>query len=468
MFILALEASTTSAKAMYYDTDRESYELATSAYRQTCRNETLIDPELAFEQMMTVGRELVRGRRVDIIALGGTWHSVGLFDREMKPVTPVYQWSNTEPAQLCAALRHEPGYAESYYRRTGCMVNASYAFFKLLMLKDSYDLRSCWCLGQGSYNNYRLTGRRIATDCIISGAGMLNTHTKRYDPEVLAQLGIDESSLPQIVDYTESSSLIPEAAAKLGISPGIPVLPTCSDGALNQAGSGALASGVMTCSIGTSCAIRLTTDRPILPEKCDTWCYLSPVSWLSGGATNCGTSNLDWFKRCAFEPGTSYADIEVGIKAGESTPVFLPFLYGERCPGWNDNRRGGFEDLLPSHDRWSMYRAVQEGVLFNIYQCFEALTRINGKPNKIRLSGGVLHSDSWSQMCADIFQQDMEVDENEQASLLGAVVLAKERLGVIADIRRFDPPCSRVIYHDPQKAELYKSKYQRYMLYYNK
>lgn len=71
-------------------------------------------------------------------------------------------------------------------------------------------------------------------------------------------------------------------------------------------------------------------------------------------------------------------------------------------------------------------------------------------------------------MCADIFQQDMEVDENEQASLLGAVVLAKERLGVIADIRRFDPPCSRVIYHDPQKAELYKSKYQRYMLYYNK
>lgn len=55
------------------------------------------------------------------------------------------------------------------------------------------------------------------------------------------------------------------------------------------------------------------------------------------------------------------------------TPVFLPFLYGERCPGENEERSGGFYGLKPYHDRRSMYRAVQEGVLFNLRQGYEEL-----------------------------------------------------------------------------------------------
>lgn len=467
MFILALEASTTSAKAMYFDSERESYEVSTRPYIHGGKDETRLNPKLVYEQMMSVGRELVSGRPVDIIALSGTWHGVGLFDRDMEPLTDIYQWNNTEPAYICSTLRKDLDYENEYYRRTGCMVNATYAFFKLLMLKERYELSKCYILGQGSYNNYRLTGKRIATDCILSGTGMLNIHTKQYEPMALEALGIDGSQLPQMVSYKDCFPLVSEAAALLGVRPGIPVIPTCSDGALNQAGSGALASGVMTCSIGTSCAIRLTTDKPILPDSHDTWCYLSPVSWLSGGATNCGTNSIDWFKRCAFEAGTSYSQIEERIQ-GDDCPVFLPFLYGERCPGWNDARRGAFANLNPLHDRYHMYRAVQEGVLFNIYQCYEALTKLNGQPKRIRLSGGILNSSAWSQMCADIFHHDMEVDENGQASMLGAVVLAKEALGIIGDVRDFQPACSRVIYSDPGKAALYDEKYQQYISYYDK
>ena len=30
-------------------------------------------------------------------------------------------------------------------------------------------------------------------------------------------------------------------------------------------------------------------------------------------------------------------------------PVFLPFLFGERCPGWCDSRRAGFYQVKASH-----------------------------------------------------------------------------------------------------------------------
>ena len=53
-----------------------------------------------------------------------------------------------------------------------------------------------------------------------------------------------------LVDYNQTFPLNEEAAAALGVKPGIPVVPTNSDGGLNQVGSGAMEEGVMTFSVG--------------------------------------------------------------------------------------------------------------------------------------------------------------------------------------------------------------------------
>ena len=69
-------------------------------------------------------------------------------------------------------------------------------------------------------------------------------------------------------------------------------------------------------------------------------------------------------------------------------------------------------------------------------------------------------------MCADIFQQELEVNENEHGSLLGGAVLAMELLGVIDDACAYKPEVSRVIHPDPSKAELYRKKFERYLACY--
>lgn len=119
--------------------------------------------------------------------------------------------------------------------------------------------------------------------------------------------------------------------------------------------------------------------------------------------------------------------------------MFLPFLFGERCPGWNDEREGGFVRILPRHKLPDLYLAVQEGILFNLYHCYRILSEVNGCPTHIRFSGGILHSEQWTQMCADIFQRELEVNRNEHGSLLGGAVLAMELLGVIDDACTYQP-----------------------------
>lgn len=469
MLILVLESSTASAKAMIYDTKNDSFEVKALPYLGNYEDVRLHRAALVFEQTASLGRELACGRKIDMIALSSTWHNVFLADKDMTPLTPVETWAYTEAAPVCKRLRQDPEYVRNFYRRTGCMVHAIYPAFKLMYLKErGYRLTDCRISEQGSYNCYRLTGKHVITRCSASGTGLLNLYTGDFDPEILSQIGITEELLPELVDSSVHYPLTKEGARLLGLTPGIPVLPSNADGGLNQVGVGAVAEGVMTFSVGTSGAIRLTTKEPLVPKNPSVWCYRSPKAYLSGAATNGCCNCIDWFRSKMFPSPMSYRDIEREIKDKDTTPVFLPFLFGERCPGWNDEGAGTFLEIKPYHTVFDMYRAVQEGVLFNLYQCYLSLTSLNGLPNKIKFSGGILHSPEWSQMCADIFQADLEVDSVEHGSMMGAAVLAMESLGVIEDARDFAPPPVRILKPNPLKADFYREKYARYAKCYEK
>lgn len=467
MYILVLESSTTSAKAMYYDTESGEYEVDARPYSLDYADDhTRFKPDKVFMQTVAVGRELVRGRDVDAVALCSAWHSVGLFNERLEPVTPMYQWTSSYGSEFSSARRADEAYTNNYYETTGCMVNAIYPFFKLLKLAGTHDMTHIRAMGQGSYNNFRMTGELAVTDCILSGSGLMDIRRLTYADDLLQEIGIDKSHLPPLCTYKEKFMLSDEAAKLLGIKAGVPVIPTCADGALNQTGSGALHGEIMTFSVGTSGAIRLNSHTPRLSDGRKTWCYRTPSSWLSGAATNGATNCIDWFKQLAFGNEVTYSDIEANIRELDNTPVFLPFVFGERCPGWRDETRGGFRNLCPQHTLYDMYLGIEEGILFNLLQCYKELTRGAHEPTHIRLSGGILNSKKWAQMCADIFGRTLEIDGCKHASLMGGVVLAKERLGLIGRIEDHTlPPAGYVMPRLEKKAQ-YEQKFERYMHFY--
>ncbi len=467
MRILTLESSTSSAKAMLYCLETGKIESITEAYLPECAGEEGLRPDVVFVQTAAVGKRLCAGRPVDLIVLSGVWHSVFLTDRAMKPITNVYSWTTTMAADVCAAKRQDAAYARWYYQKTGCMVNATYPSFKLMQLKNlGYRLSDCMIFGQGSYNTYRLCGERVVTDCMASGTGLLNIHTKRYDEEILADIGITQEQLCAVVPYHQTSPLTRAGAEALGLTAGIPVVAACSDGGLNQVGIGALGEGILSFSVGTSAAIRLTTNRPVLPENPSTWCYLSPLSWMSGAATAGACSCTSWFKENVAD--ASYEELEAICARSGTTPIFLPFLFGERCPGWDENRQGAFVQLKPEHTKYDMYRAVMEGTLFNIYHCYKILRKLNGDIHpKIVLSGGIARSRLWMQICADVFGSPMEIPENEQSSLLGGVILGLLLLGKTEMIPGFFAG-NRIVRPDMQRHALYQEKFAQYLYWYDK
>lgn len=469
MIILALEASTTSAKTMLFDTDTGEVAVRSRRFEVDGPDSAVRDPDAIYTQLMALGRESAAGRSVDLIVLSGTWHGLTLVDRDFQALTPVREWPDTSAQDLSARERADRDFTWWYYERTGCMVNAIYPAFKLMWLRENgMSLDGLIAMDQPTLNFTRMTGQVASNPSLASGTGLLGADSIAWDDEVVQRLGVSGVILPELHGSDHTAPLSREAATLLGLTPGIPVLTPGPDGGLSQVGDLATAPGDMTFSMGTSGALRFATRHPSFSPALSTWSYRSPLGALSGAATSgCGNC-VDWARERLFGLTTDYSEIEPLLSADKrDLPVFLPFLFGERSPGWQDQRRGGFLDLGPRHSRADMYQSVLEGIVYSLYHCFKELTALNGMPRRIVLSGGVLSSPFWTQLTADVFGAEMEVSSLQHSSIVGAV-----RMGLLASGHSerhpaFDEQEVRRVTPRTDRREQYDAAFARYLDHYS-
>lgn len=469
MLILSLESSTSSAKAMLYDTETGVAQTKSATYKScgVTNSKGVTKTEGVFQLTLSLGESLARGKDVAAIALCGTYHSISVMEDDMD-ASNTYSWDYMEPAAMCTQARRDPGLVEQLYGNTGCMPHVTYMRHALRYLRENgqkFDDKTL--LSQGAYNFWRLTGEMRESLSTVSGSGLLNIHSLKYDDFALEYAGVRQDQLGELVRYHQTAPLTEKAAALLGIKAGIPVVPAHPDGALNQIANGAAVVGNMTLSVGTSGAVRLTSDHPVIPKSKSLWCYYGVTDWLSGAAIAGACNCLDWFKETCLGDRFSFEQLEQ-LRSEKDLPVFLPFIFGERCPGWQDSRRGGFVDLEAHHSAPELYYALQMGILFNLYQCYEELCRGADVPKKIIASGGILNSARWTQMIADIFQHDIILVNNMNASTLGAAVLGAHAAGAIDDVTKYtvEIDTGRVITPQKQTQEMYMQQYKRYCEWY--
>jgi len=461
MNVLVLEASTSAAKAVVYEKDAGVLRLEIMPYTKEVSTSDTQDAEGVFRLLTAAGRRVASGCEIDAVAIVSTWHSL-LLCQNGRPATPVYMWSHAGAAEAARPYAEDRELAFDISRKTGCPPHASYPVYKLLYLKEQgLDIGSYDISGSGEYIFMKLTGERGTSLNMASGTGLMNIHTLSWDNGMLDIAGVTQTQLPALYSHDRHFPLNAEAATQLGLPAGIPVTLPYADGAMNQLGAGAFRPGSMTLSVGTSCAARFITETP--PENASAkglWCYYCAGNWITGAATSGGTNCLDWFQN-TFGGGRTLKDLDGSVHSGD-LPVFLPFLYGERSPGWDADRRSGYIGLLPAHNAESLYAAMLEGILFNLYQCYENLTAISDI-QAIQISGGILYSPVWTQMAADIWGRELQVPETEQTSMLGGACMGLYALDQITDLSAFGQTVCRIIRPRPELHDYYRKHYLAYL-----
>ncbi|HBG44882.1 MAG TPA: hypothetical protein DDX03_10350 [Firmicutes bacterium] len=490
---IGLEVSTSSAKCILCSPTGAVIRSVSIPFDTKTSNTVSQHPGRMMETAIEALRQLVcsgETGKVAIIGLGGTWHSLLLLDSNREALFPISTWADLSASSAAEAIKQDQQVAQRYYHQTGCVVHGMYPAWKLKWIGEQTPevfRKIALVSTQVGQLFAGLTGTRAISKCMASGSGLLNIHTLDWDPEILALLGMKPEQLEELVEAFHTAPLLPAIAQKVGLPSGIPVTVGCADGALNQVAVSGVAQGVMSFSVGTSGAIRLVQNASLIPEEPSTWCYyLFDQKRLAGAATQGAANCLSWFFKtigggdsagtgrrgengaAAADGKPNYAAFEKAAAAikWEEAPYFLPFIYGERCPGWNESRRGGFVGVDATHDQAHLYYAVLEGILFNMYQCYLKLAEVGGVPAEIRVSGGILNSPFWLQMAADIFGKPMLTSGFANDSTVGAAIVALKAAGIIERIEDCLPEIRHTYQPRAEYHRRYQARFGHYLGYY--
>lgn len=109
--------------------------------------------------------------------------------------------------------------------------------------------------------------------------------------------------------------------------------------------------------------------------------------------------------------------------------MILPFLRGERAPGWATEATLTIGGMTPATTAAHIIRAAFEAVAFRFRLIYDRLRPHLAPDSVIVASGGALQvSALWRQILADVLQTPMHLVNVDEATSRGAAVLALQAL----------------------------------------
>lgn len=468
--VVGLDLGTTSTKAVAFEAGRV-VAVASHGYPldEPQPGHAVQDPELILDAVRAAVRDVVAEvgpARVAGLSCSAAMHSLVGLDADGAPLTTVVTWADTRASDQAERLRAADG-GLALHRRTGTPLHPMSPLPKLVWFREEepelFAAVRTW-VGIKEYVLLRLCGSLVVDHSIASATGLLDLAALDWDAEALALAGVTAAQLPSLVPTTTVlPGLLPAEAVALGLPPATPVVVGAADGPLANLGVGAVLPGVAACSIGTSGALRVVVDRPVVDPQGRVFCYaLAPGRWVVGGAINNGGVVLQWAGDALApdlgeDPEAEMLALAAQVPAGSGGLLLLPYLLSERAPHWSAVPRGAYVGLTRAHGRPHLLRAAVEGVCLQLAVVLESLRDAGLEVTEVRATGGVMRSPLWRQVLADAFGMRVDLMASEEGSAFGAAVLGMQALGLAGsiDVASDLLEIASSVQPDPHGAEVY-------------
>ncbi len=487
--ILAVDLGSSSVRASAYQTNGLRLEGTTEFHPTEQSNDGTFDPQILAaltEEVITGCLKRVRSLGGDFLFIASAWTSFAMswlgLDAAGNPVTPVYTYADARSGPYADMLRSELARQDGLqdtWQRTGTPVHTAYAPAQLLRLAAEEPALMTSVAGWRTLASYLFSRWRGLASAPISNSevgwtGLLNRNSIDWDEQLIQRIGIASDQLPTVLDYTNSAVGLTEPWAS--IWPELvhtPFFLAVGDGVGANLGSGCTDNRRIALTIGTTGAMRVVipassasdgpgrTEPSLQHTPAGLWSYpIDSNRWLVGGSLTDGGSLYSWLRATlASQDGEKLLAAAAELAPDAHGLTILPFLRGERAPGWATEAALTISGMSPATTPAHIVRASFEAVALRFRLIFDRLEPLLAPNSEIVASGGALQDNSlWRQILADVLQTPVHLVNVDEATSRGAAILALQALNLPLPP---DPPTVHTSMPDKDAGAFYAQALRR-------
>tara|TARA_A200000113_G_scaffold220972_2_gene232013 strand:+ start:2267 stop:3745 length:1479 start_codon:yes stop_codon:yes gene_type:complete len=452
-YILAIDAGTTSSRAIVFDKKGESIGIAQHEFPQYFPKEGWVEHDAIeiWETQLRAIKEVLGGRDISaqaIAAVGITnqRETVVLWDRKTgQPVHKAIVWQDRRTAFICEALK---SHTSTFYNKTGLVLDAYFSGTKIKwILDENPELRQAAEKGELAFGTvdswliWNLTdGTTHVTDVTNASRTLLfNIHTLEWDNELLSILDIPKSLLPDVVSCSEIVGV-----TKL-FGEEIPISGIAGDQQAALFGQMCINEGDVKNTYGTGCFCIMNTGQKAVASNNKMLTTIGyqlngKITYALEGSIFTAGALVQWL-RDQMQIISDASEIEALAKSVENNGgiTFVPALSGLGAPYWDPEATGTIIGITRGTQKGHIARAALESIALRTRDIIVEMEKDAATTFKsLKVDGGASNNNLLMQIQADLLTTEVIRPQTTETTALGAAFFAGLAVGFWKNIEELE------------------------------
>ena len=447
-YVMALDAGTTSNRCILFNEKGEMCSVAQKEFTQFFPKPGWVehDAEEIWSTQLEVAQEAMKNLGVtaaDIAAIGITnqRETTIVWDKNTgEPIHHAIVWQCRRTSEYCDSLK-EKGLVDKIRSKTGLVIDAYFSGTKVRWLLENvpgarekaekgellFGTVETWLI-------WKLTkGRVHVTDYSnASRTMMFNINTLEWDDEILAELNIPKSMLPEA---KPSSCVYGEADPQFFGGP-IKIGGAAGDQQAALFGQTCFTPGEAKNTYGTGCFLLMNTgEKPVFSKNglvtTIAWGLDGKVNYALEGSIFVAGASIQWL-RDEMRLVDSSPDSEYMARKVKDTNgcYVVPAFTGLGAPHWDQYARGTIVGITRGVNKYHIIRATLESMAYQVNDVLQAMKADSGiNLAALKVDGGASANNLLMQMQADISGAPVNRPMCVETTAMGAAYLAGLAVG---------------------------------------
>ena len=446
-FLVAIDQGTTSTRAILFDTKGNIKFISQFEFKQYFPKNGWVEhnPNEIWKTTVKSLKKVIQKTK----QLKGKILSIGITNQREttilwnkkngKPVYNAIVWQDRRTHQYCQNLKKN-NYENILRKKTGLFIDPYFSATKIRWIldnvKNSKKLLKSNNLLFGTIDTFliwKLTnGLKHLTEATNASRTMLfNINTNQWDKNILKKLKIPYKILPEVKNSADNFG----NTNKKVIGQEIPISAVLGDQQAAAVGQSCFQKGSMKSTYGTGAFVIMNTGSKKIFSKnklLTTICYRlnGKNTYALEGSIFIAGAGVQWLRDKIRFINNAYETEEIAKSIKNNDGVYIvPAFSGIGAPYWRPDVRGIITGLTRNSDWRSFVRAVVESVAYQSYDLFDAMKRDGLKPKLIKVDGGMVANNWFSQFLSNIINLNVVRPKILETTALGAALLAGYQIG---------------------------------------